>query len=332
MAPIPMTFASGLYDRMVPLATGEVQPVGVALNFLEVQHPRDVFDRMVGNREFDASELSSSEYITRIASGDRSFIAIPSFPSRLFRHGFIAINTNKVKQPSDLNGKRIGVQLYTMTAAVWQRGILQHDYGVDLSTIEWVEGKMEGPGSHGKPSALPVLKPVNITQNQNPHKSLSDLLADGEIDATIGADLPDCLGKVPHVRRLFPDHKAVEKDYYKRTGIFPIMHLVAIRRDFYEQHKFAASSLFEALNESKELARKRMEFLGASRYMLPWLSAELDEIKETFGGDCWPYGVEENRKTLETLVQFLVEQSMIEKAVPVEELFAPVSLTRFKIK
>ncbi|KAJ9632345.1 hypothetical protein H2203_000750 [Taxawa tesnikishii (nom. ined.)] len=331
MPPVPLSFASGLYDRMVPLATGEVQPQGINLNFLEVHHPRDVFDRMVANKEFDASELSSSEYITRYAAGKRDFVALPVFASRVFRHSFIAVNTDRIKKPSDLNGKRVGVQLYTMTAAVWQRGLLQHEYGVDPSSIEWVEGKMEGPGLHGKPSSLPPLKPIKITQNTNPNKSLSDLLADGEIDATIGADLPACCNTAPNIRRLFPDFKEVEKEYYKRTGIFPIMHLVAMRTDYYEQHKFAATSLYNALDESKELARKRMNFTGALRYMLPWLPAELDDIRETFGDDCWPYGIEPNRKTLEALVQFLEEQSMIEKAVPIEELFAPVRTTNFKI-
>lgn len=326
-----LSFACSLYDRMVPLATGEVQPQGLDLNFLEVHHPRDVFDRMVANKEFDASELSSSEYITRYAAGKRDFIALPVFPSRAFRHGFIAINTNRVKTPQDLNRKRIGVQLYTMTAAVWIRGLLQHEYGVDLSSVEWVEGKMETPGPHGKPSNLPPLKPVRITQNLNPNKSLSDLLADGEIDATIGADVPTCLNKIPHVRRLFPDFKAVEMAYYKRTGIFPMMHLVAMRTDYYNHNKFAASSLFDALDESKELARKRMEFTGALRYMLPWLPAELEEIQETFGGDCWPSGLDPNRRTLEALVQFLYEQSMIEEVIPVEELFAPIRGTNFKI-
>jgi 4,5-dihydroxyphthalate decarboxylase len=319
-----------MYDRMVPLATGEVQPAGISLNFIEVHHPRDVFDRMTANREFDASELSSSEYITRYVSGDRSFVALPVFPSRVFRHGFIAVNTKKVQKPSDLNGKRIGVQLYTMTAAVWIRGLLQHEYGVDLSTIEWIEGKMEGPGSHGQPSALPPLKPVKITSNAS-SKSLSQLLEDGEIDATIGADLPECLERASHIRRLFPDFKDVEKAYYQRTGIFPIMHLVVLRRELYEQHRFVASSLYQALNQSKELARKRMNFTGTLRYMLPWLPAELDEIKEVFGGDCWPYGVEANRKTLEALMQFLFEQSMIEKTVPIEQLFAPVRDTNFRI-
>ncbi len=331
MAPLALNFACALYDRMVPLATGEVQPAGVNLNFIEVQHPRDIFDRMIANREFDASELSASEYITRHVAGDRSFVAIPVFASRAFRHSFICINTHLVKEPKDLNGKRIGVQLYTMTAAVWIRGVLQHEYAVDLSSIEWVEGKMEGPGSHGKPSSLPPLSPVRIIPNTDPNRSLSDLLEAGEVAATIGADIPACLGQAPHVRRLFPNFKEVESDYYKRTGVFPVMHLVALRREYYEANRFAASSLFNALNDSKEVARKRMESLGALRYMLPWLGRDLEEIKETFGDDCWPYGVEENRKTLEALVQFLHEQNMIERTVPIDELFAPVRKINFHI-
>ena len=331
MAPIRMSFASGLYDRMVPLAMGEVKPKGIDLNFLDIHHPRDIFDRASGNQEFDACELSTSEYICQYCAGNKQFIAIPAFPSRAFRHGFIAVNSNKVKSPKDLEGKKVGVQLYTMTAAVWQRGHLQHEYGVDLDTIEWVEGKMEGPGSHGKPSALPPLKPVKITANTQP-KSLSQLLADGDIDATIGADPPDTLGKVPHVQRLFPNFKEVEKEYFKKTSIFPVMHLVVLKRDFYEANKFAASSLFEALNESKELARKRMNYTSALRYMLPWLPEAIDDIRETFGDDCWPYGlVEENRKTIAALIEYLYEQSMIEWKPTVDELFAPVTLTRFKM-
>ena len=241
------------------------------------------------------------------------------------------VNKNTIKEPKDLNGKRIGVQLYTMTAAVWTCGLLQHECGVDLSSIEWVEGKMERPGSHGKPSALKPLKLVNITQNTNLTKSLSDLLESWEIDATLGADIPPCLGRAPHIDRIFPAFKKVETDHYKRTGIFPIMHLVAMRREYYEQHRFAASALFQGLNDSKELARKRMQNTGALRYMLPWLPQELDKIRDVFGEDCWPYGVEENRKTLEALVQYLYNQALIERIVPVEELFAPVLKTNVRI-
>lgn len=190
---------------------------------------------------------------------------------------------------------------------------------------------MEGPGSHGKPSALPPLAPVKITRNTDPTRSLSDLLEAGEIDATIGANVPACLGRAPHIRRLFTGFKSVEMDYYKRTGIFPIMHLVALRREYYEANRFAASALFNAPNESKDLARRRMESLGALRYMLPWLPQELDGMRQVFGEDCWPYGLEENRKTLEALVQFLHEQSMIDRVVPVDELFVPVRKVNFKI-
>ncbi|KAF2100990.1 hypothetical protein NA57DRAFT_37445 [Rhizodiscina lignyota] len=331
MPPINLNFASALYDRVLPMAMGEAQAPGLSVNFIEIHHPRDVFDRMIANREFDASELSSSEYITRYCAGDRSFIALPVFLSRAFRHSFIVVNKDRIKKPSDLNGKRIGVQLYTMTAAVYIRGLLQHEYGVDLSSIEWVEGKMEGPGAHGKPSSLPTLKPVKITSNTKP-KSLSQLLEDGEIDATLGADIPECLGRAPHIERLFPDFKEVEKAYYKKTGIFPIMHLVVLRREYYEQHKFAASSLFNALNDSKNIALARMKSTGALRYMLPWLPQYLDETREAFGDDFWPYGVEPNRKTLEALVQYLEEQSMVEKGAPVDELFAPVRTTNFVIR
>ena len=317
---------------MNALYTGEVKPEGIDLNFLAINHPRDVFDRMVGGKEFDASELSASEYICRYAAGDRQFIAIPVFASRAFRHGFIAVNTRTVRAgcAKDLEGKKVGVQLYTMTAAVWIRGLLQQR-GVDLDSIEWVEGAVEHPGSHGKPTVLPTLKPVKITQNRNPDKSISDLLADGDIDATIGADLPTSFGKSPHVGRLFPDFKAEEKRYYKEFGIFPIMHLVVIRREIYEKYPFVASSLYEAMDLSKNKALERMKFLGALRYMLPWMTEELDDIRETFGDDPWPYGVEENRKTLEALVQCLYDQSMIEKMPSVDELFAPVRPNRFHV-
>ncbi|KAF2647801.1 periplasmic binding protein-like II [Lophiostoma macrostomum CBS 122681] len=316
---IPLSFASILYDRMQPLASGEIQPSGIDLNFLTLNHPRDIFDRMAGGKEFDASELSLSEYICRYAAGHRDFVAIPVFPSRAFRHSFIAVNSNSVKKPSDLSGKKIGVQLYTMTAAVWIRSVLQQ-HGVDLSTIQWVQGSMESGESHGKPSAMPLTKPINIEQNKS-GKSLSQLLEEGEIDATIGADLPHCLGKAAHVKRMFPDFKEVEKAYYKETGIFPIMHTVVIRAELCEKYPWLATSLYNALNDSKDVARARMRFLDCLRYMLPWLAQELDEIDEVFSGDPFVYGVDSNRKTLEALIEALHEQAMIKEKLSIEELF-----------
>lgn len=323
MPSLPMTFACGLYDRMTALQTGEVRADGIDLNFIAVHHPRELFDRMGGGLEFDASEMSASEFATRFSAGQCPFVALPAFPSRMFRHGFISVDSRVVKEPRDLAGKRIGVQLYTMTAAVWIRGLLQHDHGVDLSGVEWIEGAMESPRPHGNPTALPPLKPVSITANTT-GKSLSELLAEGEIDAVIGADLPSCFATSPHVERLFPDFREAEKAYYRRTGIFPIMHLVVLRREFHERHPFVATSLFKALDQSKTLAFERMRYLGALRYMSPWLPAELDEIEAVFGGDPWPYGVEANRPTLEALVRYLVDQSMIAEPVAIDELFAPV--------
>ena len=176
---VQLNFACGGYDRGQALQTGEIRPEGIDLNFITLNHPRDVFDRMVGCHEFDVSELSASEYITRYVAGDKSYVALPVFPSRAFRHGFIAVNDQTIKKPSDLNGKKIGVQKYTMTAAVWQRGVLEQS-GVDLSSITWIEGAMEKPGMHGKPSALNPLKPVKLESNTS-DKSLSDLLVEGQI-------------------------------------------------------------------------------------------------------------------------------------------------------
>ncbi|KAI0125987.1 hypothetical protein BJ170DRAFT_456788 [Xylariales sp. AK1849] len=327
--PIPLTFASLPYDRMLPLSTGEVTIPGVALNFIALQHPRDVFDRMAGGHEFDASELSMSEYVCRYSAGHRDLVAIPAFPSRAFRHGFIAVNTRTIRAPRDLNGRRIGVQLYTMTAAVWIRAVLK-GCGVDLSSVRWVQGSMESGEAHGRPSAMPLTEEVAIERNAS-GKSLSQLLEEGEIDATIGADLPGCFGKAEYVQRLFPDFKEVEKAYYRQTGIFPIMHAVVIRRELVEKHPWLPTSLYNALNDSKEAARIRMRFLDALRYMLPWMAAELDEIDEVFQGDPFVYGVEANRKTLEALVDALHDQAMISTTPSVDELFASIRGQNWKV-
>jgi hypothetical protein len=210
-----------------------------------------------------------------------------------------------------------------MTAAIWIRGILQHHYGVEFSGVEWVEGAIDSPHPHGNPTILPPLKPIAIKQNTT-GKSLSELLEAGEIAATIGADLPPDFGRNPNVQRLFPHFRETEKEYYRATKIFPIMHLIVVRRELCENFRFLATSLYQAFCASKEIAYKKMRYLGTLRYMLPWMTAELEEIDEVFGGDPWPYGIEPNRHTLEALVQYLVDQSLIANTVPVDELFAPV--------
>ena len=267
--------------------------------------------------------MSSSEVISRIAAGRTEMVALPIFPSRVFRHGFITVNRKTVKVPGDLAGKRIGVPLYTQTAAIFIRGLLQDEYGVDLSGVHWLQGATDSAQSHGSPSALPLLKQVSIEQNTS-GRSLSELLAAGEIDAILGSGLPASLRTSPDVKRLFPDFHAVELDYYKRTRIFPIMHLVAMSRELYERHPFIATSLYQAMSASKDLALAKMRDLGTLRYMLPGMAAGFDAIEEIFGGDPWPYGVAANRPTLETLVRYMAEQALIKAPIPLEDLFVPI--------
>lgn len=324
MAKLPLTFACGLYDRMVPLYTGEVQPAGIDLNFIAIDSPRQIFDRMAGGLEFDASEMSSSETFQRHISGKSPFVALPVFPSRVFRHGHITINRKSgIKTPKDLEGRRVGVPLYTQTAAVFIRGMLSHEYGVDCSKIHWVQGAMNSAGSHGNPTVLPMVKPPPIEINRS-GKSLSELLEEGAIDAITATGVPKSFRRNPDIVRLFPNFREIELDYFRRTRIFPIMHLVAMRRDTYEKHPFIATSLYEAFEASKNRALARMKETGALRYMLPWLGSDLDEIAEVFDGDPWPYGLEANRPTLEALVTYLAEQGIIAKTVPIEDLFVPV--------
>jgi len=320
---VPLTFACGLYDRVLPLYAGEVKPEGIDLDFRVVDSPREIFDRMAAKQEFDACEMSLSELISRVAARRCPFVAIPVFPSRMFRHGYIAVNRKRVRRPADLAGKRIGVPLYTMTAAVFMRGLLKDEYDVDLSGVHWVEGAVNSAAPHGSPMVMPLTKPVSITAN-NSGRSLSELLAAGEIDAILGTTLPESMRAHPEVQRLFPDFRTIEKDYYKRTRVFPIMHVVVIRRDVYEKHPFVAASLYRALCAAKDEALAKMHYLGALRYMLPWLPDHLDEIDEVFGGDPWAYGVGPNLPTLETAIRYLYDQSLIAAPVAIEDVFEPV--------
>ncbi len=320
----PLTFACGAYDRTLPLMTREVTVDDVDLNYVVVDEPREIFDRMAGGEGFDLAEMSLSEFICRYDAKQNPFVALPVFPSRVFRHSMITVNRKTVRTPADLAGKRIGVPLYTMTAAVFQRGMLQHDHGIDLSTVHWVEGATNAPTSHGDPTAMPLLKPVDLEKNTS-GKSTGDLLSEGKLDAVIGTSLPLAMKTNPDVVRLFPDFRAAEQDYYTRTGIFPIMHVLVIQREIYDRDPSIGPRLYKAFEEAKALSRKRMMRLQTLSYMIPWMIADVEEQERIFGGDAWPYGVEPNRVTLEALVTYLAEQHMISKTMPIEELFAPTA-------
>jgi 4,5-dihydroxyphthalate decarboxylase len=316
-----ITLACGPYDRTEGLRSGEVRVEGVDLTYLSIDAPREIFDRMAGRQEFDVSELSASEFIVMAASGRSPFVGIPVFVSRVFRHGFIYVNRDKgIAAPRDLAGRRIGVPLYTQTAAVWARHHLAEQYGVDLSGVTWVQGALEAAGSHGTPREVQLLQPVRIEQNHS-GTPLEVLLAEGEIDALICARAPKAHR---NIARLFPNYVEVEKDFYLSTRIFPIMHLIAIRRDVHEAAPWLGSSLFKAFTEAKDLAWRRLNRFAAPPTMLPWAVAEIDELNERLGGDPWPYGIEPNRPTLDGLMRAMVSQHLIAAPVPLDDLFLPV--------
>jgi 4,5-dihydroxyphthalate decarboxylase len=326
MAKLPLTFACGPYDRMEALNYGLIPVEGIDLNFIEIQAPREIFDRMVGAQEFDVSEMSLAEYVTMTAKGISPFIALPVFPSKAFRHAFICINREAgIKEPKDLAGKRIGTPLYTQTAAIWIRGDLENIYGVDLSDVQWIQGAVEKAGTHGDPPApSQLLKPVDITPNTS-DKSLSQMLAEGDIDAIMGSRMPDSVRTDPdRVAHLFPDFREEEKRYYQEHRIHPIMHTIVIRNDVYEANKWIAQSLYKAFLAAKDWAVEQMYFSGAQKYMLPWLFDDLREIDQVFGGDPWPYGIDENRPTLYAFVKYMHQQNFIPEEIPVDDLFAPI--------
>ena len=302
-------------NRTEALRSGQMQPEGFALDTVTFDTPREMFDRVVENGEFAAAELSMAEFVGMASRGDRRFVAIPVFPTRLFRHGHIFVNRHAgIEGPKDLEGRRIGVPLYTQTAAVWLRGHLQHQYGVDLDTIHWVQGALEKPGVHGTEKHIDLVRKIDITVNVS-GRSLMDLLVAGRIDAVLGARPPR-----PHidVRRLFPNFRQVERDFYQKTHIFPILHLVVIRREVHEAHPALARALYDAFVAAKDWALREAP---AQRGMLPWAMDDLIELDDVFGPDPWPYGVEANRITLDALVQYMAEQGLIAEALPIESLF-----------
>jgi len=329
MSRINLALACGRYDRTMPLIEGRVAPEGIGLNYLPMA-PEEIFWRMEIHNEFDASEFSLGNYSILTSRGDRRFIAIPVFPSRFFRHSSIFINVRcGIQKPGDLRGKRIGTPDYTMTANVWIRGFLQHDYGIRFSDVQWFAGGLNQPGRKPRIAVKPMegLSIRDIGEN-----TLSKMLEDGEIDAVMGAREPDCYLKgSPNVSRLWPDYHVVEEDYFRRTGIFPIMHIVVIRRDIYEHHPWVAQSLYKAFVQSKELCAREMLNRTTLRYMLPWINEEIEKTVKLMGEDFWPYGLESNRRLLDSFITYASEQGLLESAIRSEDLFAKETLETFRV-
>lgn len=319
---LQLTMACNQCDRSIPLQDGSVAVEGVQLRILPML-PGEIFRRQVRHAEFDVAEFSLSTYSMIHARGDRRFIAIPVFPSRVFRHGDIFVNRDVVRQPQDLVGKSVGVQEYQQTACVWMRGILQHEYGVAPDAMEWCLGGFNAAENFTERAETHLPQRFR-TRNVGSSVSLSDLLARGEIAAAMGANAPDCFSRgAPGVERLIADYAEVEVEFYRRTRIFPIMHLVVVRRDVYERDPWVAASLFKAWVQAKRIGYDRMRRHGALYASLPWLWKHVEETERTLGSDLWAYGLAPNRHVIETFLRYSREQGLIEQPPTVEELFAP---------
>jgi 4,5-dihydroxyphthalate decarboxylase len=322
---LTLTFACRLADCLQPLYAGEVQAEGIDLNMMVFPSLRQIFDRMWNDQEFDVAEMGLSDYITQSARGTCPFVAIPVFPSRIFRTGYICVNRGAgIVMPKDLEGRRVGVPRYAQSAVIWARGYLQHECGVDLDSIQWVQGSMARIGLHGAvENTMELYKAISVESNRT-DRSLGQLLDAGELAATMGDALPPSFGKNPNIRRLFPNYRELERDYYRRTRIFPIMHLIALRRDVYERNPWIASNLYQAFVRSKDCALSKMRVTGAQTSLLPWVQSDLDEIEEIFSGDPWPYGIELNRATLQAKIDYLFQQGLIEAPLIADDLFLAV--------
>jgi 4,5-dihydroxyphthalate decarboxylase len=319
MPNLRLTLACGPYDRTQALRDGTIRVDGVDLNYLTMQ-PAEIFWRMLQYKEFDVSEMSLSNYTSLVSEGNSPFIAIPVFPSRVFRHGYFFINTTKgINSPADLKGKRGGVPEYSMTAGVYMRGLLQHEYGVKPSDVEWVQGRADRLGRQ---------LPADIKLTQAPAGTeLGDLLERGEIDFMMTANNPLSFRRGSKtVRRLFPNYAEVEKDYYKRTKIYPIMHTVVIRRDVYERDPWVALSLYQAFCKAKEYSYQLITETGSPKASFAWLQPMIEEEQAIIGRDWYPYGIEPNRPTIEALLQYTYEHGLTDRRVKLEELFAPSTM------
>jgi 4,5-dihydroxyphthalate decarboxylase len=330
MSRLSLTFGCWNYDRTRAIADGSVVPDGIDLNYLDMP-VEETFFRMLRHREFDIAEMSLSSYTVSLFREPRQFVAIPVFPSRMFRHSSIYVNAAAgIREPGDLVGRRIGCPEYQMTAPVWIRGILSEHYGVPVDGVTYVTGGEESPGRSEKIKL--DLPPSIRVERIGPTQTLTQMLRDGAIDALYTARAPSSFragdGKV---RRLFEDYRAVERAYYTSTGIFPIMHVIALRRDVYEQHRWIAQSMLKALVAAQRRTYEDLRETAALKAMLPWLIEGVEDAVALMGEDYWPYGFERNRRTLATFLRYSFEQGLSKRLLEPEELFAPETLESFVI-
>jgi 4,5-dihydroxyphthalate decarboxylase len=320
MAKLQLSLAIGDYDRTRPLTDGTVAIDGVDPIYMTLA-PEEMFFRAFRHREFDVAELSLSSQTVKVAGGDNAYIAVPVFLSRAFRHTSIYVRTDRIRKPEDLAGKRVGVPEYQLTAIVWARALLQDDHGIKPSDVTWVRGGIDEPG---RPEKIALALPANIRLESAPEgEHLSGMLDRGEIDAFISPRPPSCAGRNSDVGWLFADPMSVAKDYYRRTRIFPIMHVLGVRRDRAEAHPWLPAALLKAFRCAKTIALDRLADTSAPKVTLPFVEDQLAAARDLLGEDFWSYGVAPNRHTLETFLRHHHGQGLSSRLVTVDELFHP---------
>ena len=319
MSKLSLTMAIPEYDHTRDVVSGRVPVEGIDLTCL-IYPVEEIFYRFIVYKEFDVAEISFAKYSALIAQGNTDFFALPVFPSRVFRHSSLYVRTDgPIKKITDLKGRKVGIPEWAQTAAVYSRGFLQDQYGIDLASIHWVQAGVNQPGRIEKVD-LNLPKGVEITRIAD--KSLNEMLLSGEIDAALVARPPDAFVKGnPKIRRLFDDFMDVEIDYYKKTGIFPIMHAVAVRRDVLDKNPWVARNLFTAFEEAKRRSIERVFDATVSLFPIPWYFEHARRGMELFGKDYFPYGIEPNRRTLEAFLKWGHEQGVCKRLVAVDEMF-----------
>jgi 4,5-dihydroxyphthalate decarboxylase len=329
MAKLNLSLAVGNYDRTRALVDGLVHIDGVDPVFMALE-PEEIFFRAFRRAEFDICELSLSSFTVKTAQGANPYVGLPIFISRAFRHTSLYVRTDRIRAPADLKGRKVGVPEYQLTANVWARAMLEDDFGVRPSDVHWIRGGLE---ETGRPEKIAITLPPEIRLENAPEgRTLNSLLEAGEIDAFMGPRVPSCFRRGhPQVGWLFPDPKAAAEDYFRRTGIFPIMHLVGVRREIVELHPWLPAAVLKAFERAKAIAVDRLADTSSTKVTLPFVEEQLHAARALMGPDYWSYGIAANRSVLETFLRHHHRQGLSSREVKVEEIFHPSTFETFKL-
>ena len=323
MTQLPITVCFWNYDRTLPMVDGRITIEGCNAEF-DIRRPEDAFHRAFTTAEYDVTEISFSRYMARYSEGEVAYDLIPVFPSRAFRHSALFIRTDRgINQPADLKGKTLGLMDFEMTAALVARGALFDDFEVAPQDIRWIVGAVENTGKHIPQGATKSTAPGIEIKAAPSEKTLNSMLAAGEIDGIIGLYEPSCMMLGAPVKRLFRDWRQAEKDYFRRTGIFPIMHAVAIRRTLLAENPWLARAVFDAFCAAKKIAIGELQVPQAAKITLPWVVAEYAATVDVMGDDIWPYGYNPNKKVIEAMIRWSQNDGLLNRQITPEELFIP---------